>query len=362
MDLVMKGGNYLRLFDNKKYISLDIGSRKVKVVEGKAYKKNIIIQNAYTIEIPRNVYSDGIILDMEQLSYLLKTSLKDKRIKSNSAIVVINSSKIITREMLLPNVSDEEIKSILNYQIEDFIPIEPEDYQFQFLRLGSVFEDGVEKLNILLIAIPKIMVETHLKLIDNVGLKPQVMDFQGNALSKLLNYNDVINELYPTKGKTIVTVDMGYLSTKINIVLDGVLKVSRVIEGSIYQIIERVQENIDISEGEIISQIKGIDLKDETNIGIESSNIIESLNNTINTILDGVDMVIKYYNSRDIGNKIDYILLHGGLSYLNGLEDRFSTLFNISTSRLNSLDKIKSNVDMGVYSNAVGGLIRLNEV
>ncbi|NLY47247.1 MAG: pilus assembly protein PilM, partial [Tissierella sp.] len=86
----------MRIFDNKKHISIDIGAREIKIVEGKATKKNIVIQNAYTLKNPKNIYSDGMILSTDQLSYLLKTSLKENKIMSNMATVVVNSSNIIT--------------------------------------------------------------------------------------------------------------------------------------------------------------------------------------------------------------------------------------------------------------------------
>ncbi|MDR7870025.1 MAG: pilus assembly protein PilM [Tissierellaceae bacterium] len=353
----------MKLFDNKKYVSIDLGSREIKVIEGKATKKNINIQNAHIVKIPNDIYFNGMINNMDQLSYYLKTSLKDNKIKANDAILVINSSNIIIREIILPKVSDEQIKSILSYQVEDYIPIEPEDYVFQYLHLGSVFEDGVEKLNISLIAIPKTIVESHLQLLDNIGLKPHVLDFQGNAINKLFNYNNMFNDSYTSNGKTVVSVDMGYSSTKINITLDGVLKVSRVISASLSQIIVEIQSLLEIHEDDIMNRIKNLDLNnDEIPNSIEDSTIISSLNNTLSLILDGVGMVINYYNTRDMGNRVDYILLQGGLSKINGIEDRFSTFFNTSTFKLNSFDRIRTNVNMGEYSNAIGCLIRSNEV
>ena len=300
-----------------------------------------------------------MILNMDQLSYYLRTALKENKISSNLATLVINSSNIITREIVLPKVSDEEIESILKYQVEDYIPIEPEDYLFQHTHLGSVFEDGVEKLNLLLIAIPKIMVESHLHLVHNIGLKPYIMDFQGNAINKLFYYNDVINEINPTKGHTIASIDMGYSNTKVNITLNGALKVSRVINVGASQWIKDIQMNMDINEEKILNQMKDIEINEDDT---ENSAMIQSLSNILGQILEGVDMVIKYYNTRDIENKIDYILLQGGFSNINGLEDRYNTFFNINTIKLDSLDRIKNNEDMAVYSNAIGGLIRLDEV
>lgn len=349
----------MKLFDHKRHISMDLGAREIKIVEGKATKKNIFINNKINIELPKDIYFDGMILNIDQLSYYLRTALKENKITSNLVTLVINSSNIITREIVLPKVSDEEIESILKYQIEDYIPIEPEDYLFQHTHLGSVFEDGVEKLNLLLIAIPKTMVESHLNLIHNIGLKPYILDFQGNALNKLFYYNDALNGANSTKDHTIASIDMGYSNTKVNITLNGSLKVSRVINVGAAQWIKDIQMRMDMDEEEILNQIKDIEINEDDT---EHSAMIQSLSNILGQILEGIDMVFKYYNTRDMGNKIDFILLQGGFSKINGLEDRYKDFFNMNTIKLHSLDKIKGNEDMGVYSNAIGGLIRLDEV
>lgn len=353
----------MRIFDSKKHISIDIGAREIKVVEGKVTKKSLVIQDAFTIKIPKDIYLDGVILSMDQLSYLLKTALKDRKIVSSMATIVVNSSNIITREISLPKVSDSEIESILKYQVEDYIPIEPKYYVFQYIHLGSIYVDGVELLDLLLIAIPKSMVESHLNLINNIGFKPKVMDFQGHAISKLFNYNDMFNEYNLSKDKAIASIDIGHDSTKVNIILNGVLKVSRVINTGFSYLINDIQMNLDISEEEVLDKIKEIDLSEEANlVDIDNNFLINSINNTLSIILDGVDLVIKYYNTRDRSNAIDYIVLQGGLSNINSLESRFNRFFNIDTIKLHSFDRIKRNEDIGVYSNAIGGLIRLDEV
>ena len=350
-------------FYNKKHISMDIGAREIKIVEGKATKKNLVIQDAFTIKIPKDIYFDGKILNIEELSYLLKTSFKDRKVMSSMVTIVVNSSNIITREISLPKVSDSEIESILKYQAEDYIPIEPEDYIFQHIHLGSIFDEGVERLSLLLIAIPKGLVKSHFNLINNIGFKPKVMDFQGHAIGKLFNYNDMFNESCLAKGKAIASIDMGYENTKVNIILHGTLRVSRVINTGLFHLIKDIQMNLDLAEEEILDRIKDIDLSEEAGLGdIENTFVVNSINNILSTLLEAIDIVIKYYNTRDRSNEIDYIVLQGGLSNINGLETRFSRYFNINAVKLYSFDRIKSNEDMGTYSNAIGGLIRLDEV
>ena len=177
----------MEFFRSRKTVSIDFGTEEVKIVEGKASKRGIIINKDFSVKLPEETYKDGEIIDMDNLSYLLKAALSENSIRSMDVHGVINSSKIIMRDIKMPMVSDDHIISILNYQLEDYIPINPEDYVVKFIKLGSIFEDEVEKVNLLLIGIPKHIVESHFNLLKSVDLRPAALDYQGNAINKLIN-------------------------------------------------------------------------------------------------------------------------------------------------------------------------------
>ena len=63
-----------------------------------------------------------------------------------------------------------------------------------------------------------------------------------------------------------------------------------------------------------------------------------------------------------MGNEINLVLLHGGLSKINGIENFFSESFNLPCLKLDSISKVQFNGDFSKYANAIGGLIRLDEV
>ena len=135
----------LEFFRSRKALSIDFGAEEIKIVEGKATKKGLIINKSFSVKLPEGTYKDGEIIDMENLSYLLKTGLSGNSVGSMDVHGVINSSKVIMRDITMPMVSDDHITSILSYQLEDYIPINPEEYVVKFIKLGTIFEDEVEK-------------------------------------------------------------------------------------------------------------------------------------------------------------------------------------------------------------------------
>lgn len=357
----------LRLFDRGKVLSIDFGASEIKIVEGKYSKKGIIINKSFSIAVPENVYFNGQIEDMSELESVLEEGLKTYNIGSGSAIAVINSSMIITREITMPKVGSEQIESILKYQVGDYIPIHPDDYVVKHITLGTIVEDGIEKVKLLLIGVPKNIVESHFNLLKNVGLKPYVLDYQGNAMAKLLDYSDIINKDYNTVDLVIASVDIGYSSTKLAIVKNGNIEVSRVIDIGSKTLYSNLSDSFDCSLGELEEKV--INIKDITHENndqdediSEDDRLVQLTRDILQTIMEKIEEVFRYYTSRENSNIINLILLQGGVSNIKEIDSLFTNYFDISSVKLQDLEKIDLNKDLKTYSNAIGGLIRINEV
>lgn len=348
---------------SKKVLSIDFGSKEIKVVEGKYTKNNIQIFKAITIPVEPHFYKDGEILNKDVLSNTIKNSLKENKISTDLAYGIINSSSIITREISIPKVPEKEIASIIGYQLNDFLPVDPEDYIVNHLIIGNKKDNEVEKINILLVAISKTMVTTHLDLIKASGLKPQVLDYQGNAMAKLLRFNGQVNEFYNTRDLVIGSIDMGYSSSKLTIINNGNIEVARAIDVGAKDLYENISSFFNYSLEDIEKRVMEIE---DISISREEFTDYYRLINIVRTSLinlcERIEMIFRYYLTRETGNNINFILLQGGLSNINGIDNLFSNYFNIPCVKPSNLDKIKWSGDLSKFSNAIGGLIRINEV
>ncbi|MDD2397523.1 MAG: pilus assembly protein PilM [Tissierellia bacterium] len=331
------------LFNKKMTISIEFRADEIRVVEGRYNKKNIIVNKCFTIPVSDGLYEDGVIKDMEKFSYVLQKGLSKNNVSRGEVYGVINSSNIIIREIRLPKVEEKQIASILNYQLDEYLPVDPEGYVVQHIPLDIVEEDGVEKQNVMLIGVPKYMVETHLNLLQNLGLKPVALDYAGNAISKLIKYSDTINGIYDND-ITIACVDLEQESTTLNITNKGIMSISRVIK-------EEISPTVDETP------FMTLDESDDQDVAIASG-----LRGKFAVILDKIDMVFRYYNSRETDKDIELVLIYGNHSHVDGIEDLMSSYFDMPCVKLNVLDKVKFYGDLAIYANAIGALIRVNGV
>lgn len=267
------------------------------------------------------------------------------------------------RDISMPKVEEKQIESILSYQLSDYLPVDPEDYVVKFINLGTKIEDDNERLSILLIGVPRIIVESHLNLFKNVGLKPAVLDYAANAINKLINFGESINNFYDNK-ETIACIELGYESTSLTLTQEGVIKVSRVNELGAKNILVELQNRFNgLSEQDLITKISEIeDISEEFNPISDEYNLAEGIKSSLGGILDSIEMIFRYFKTREIGNDICLIILHGGMLNINGIEKLFSNYYDYPCVKIDSLSKVKFNGDLSKYANAIGGLIRLSEV
>ncbi len=341
----------LDLFNKNKTISMEFCSDEVKVVVGRYNKKNININQCFSIPVPDGLYEDGVIKDVDKYLHVLQNGLSDNKISRGDVYGVINSSNIIIREIRLPKVEEKQIASILNYQLDEYLPVDPEGYVVQYIPLDLVEEEGVEKQNVMLIGVPKYMVETHFNLLQNLGLKPVVLDYAGNAISKLIRFSDNINGIYD-KNLAIACVALEEESTALNIINKGLMSVSRVVKEEISPLVYEDTEDSGYTHFKTFD-----DESFDTDVAI-----VSGLKSNLAVIFDRVEMIFRYYSSREENKDIDLVLVYGNRSDIDGIESFMSNYLHRPCVKLTVLDKVKFNGDLAKYANAIGALIRVNGV
>lgn len=189
------------------------------------------------------------------------------------------------------------------------------------------------------------------------------MDYQSNSISKLISYVDKVNDNIEVIGKTVAAVDLGYDSTNITIIENGIMQTSRVIELGGRHLDNNAMSLIAMTDEELLT--KKIEIDDVSIIEggySEHNRYVNIVKTTIEGIIDRIDKVIKYYISKQIDNEIDILLLYGGLSNINGVEKLFANYFNIPTFIIKKIGKMNTIDDVNKYLNCLSALLRDDEV
>ncbi len=263
---VNEKSKYLKVKKEKKrkVVAFDIGSTNIKIAEGTYYKGILSIEKLIDIPTPAESIIDGNIEKKELLVSILQKALNDNGINAKEGICTNNSSLIINREILIPDVKDEELDTVVRYEIQQYLPINLDDYVLQMTKIGEEFSDEGKKLEIRAIAYPEKMAKGYYDLLMDLNLKPFALDVNYNALNKLLNHIEVINNCKLNIEESFVFIDMGSSSLDVNIYNNGVLKFTRIIKAGGKYLDEILYENMNIPIEEIEKfKSHDIDLKEE---------------------------------------------------------------------------------------------------
>ncbi|NFI94672.1 pilus assembly protein PilM [Clostridium botulinum] len=345
----------------RKVVAFDIGSINIKIAEGTYYKGILSIENLIDIPTPTEAIIDGNIEKKELLVSILQKALNENGINAKEGICTNNSSLIINREILIPDVKEEELDTVVRYEIQQYLPINLDDYVLQMTKIGEEFSDEGKKLEIRAIAYPEKMAKGYYDLLMALNLKPFALDVNYNALNKLLNHIEAINDHKLNIEESLVFIDMGATSLDVNIYNNGVLKFTRIIKAGGKYLDEILYENMNIPIEEIEKfKSQDIDLKEEE-LEFQNQIIIDTLDEWV----DKIEKIIQFYKSKNFDDDINKIFIYGRTSRIKNLEQYITSKIGIETIKIRNIPEIinDSNIEVDEnidnFINAVGSLIRL---
>lgn len=347
-----------------RFLSIEIGSQNIKIVECERKGKNIIIHKSVMVRTPRNSINDGIIINIISIKEVIKKVLHDKKIKCKSVIFTSRSTSIITRIITIPFSKQSEMQSIVKYQMQHYLPINFDEYIVEFVLLEKFNQEDVQKARVRVVVYPKDMAEKYLELAKTLKLTPVCLDINYNCITKLLCNNFSKNTEGQFKNETFATIDMGSDFLEFAVILNGKVEFTRIISSGGSYIDGDISRQIGLHiEDAEIRKIENCDLSIEQ---YDDGNK-EFINNIIKSIVDDwireIKKFVDYYNNNNKNNNIKSIYIYGGSSKLKGIDVYMANLLNIPVSVLNNIDNInfkEHNLKHSIfYLNNIGSFIRL---
>ena len=165
-----------------KTLNIEVGKRLVKICVSEKKGKGYAISESFTFPTPDGCVLDGQVISEVTLGDKLMGELSNRDIKATDVFFSIASSKIATREVTMPAVKDDQIKSIVETNASDYLPIDTSKYALDAILL----ERTEEECRVLVIAVPNVIVESYIALADYTGLVIQALDFSGNSQFQVL--------------------------------------------------------------------------------------------------------------------------------------------------------------------------------
>ena len=288
------------LFTKKKdIVGVDIGSSAVKLVQLREVKGGYQLQKIGILPLPAEAIVDNTLMDSSSIVETVKTLLASLNVKAKEAVCSISGNSVIIRKISLPVMPAEELEDQIHWEAEQYIPFDINDVNVDF-EILSPDEQDPSKMNVLLVASKKDIINDYLAVFAEAGLKLVVVDVDSFAVQNAYETNYAADN-----HEVVALVNIGASIINLNIVRDGYSLFTRDVQmgGNLYT--EEIQKAFGLN-GEDAEQMK---LK-----AIESDDprLRDVLQRVNETIANEMRRSLDFYNSTAGEERISKVYLSGG--------------------------------------------------
>jgi len=304
-------------FFTKRAVGIDIGTFSIKIVELSRLgdKKKLenygeLSSSAISKSPFRSFERKALLLSTREISQTIKPIIEEAKIKTKKVVLSIPDFSTFYTAFDLPPMTEEELPAAVQFTARRYIPIPLSEVTLDWRIIeGEVSSKEKTKLKILLVAIPKKIINQYKEIAVLSGLDLFALDAEVFGLVKAL----------PKKTeKLICLIDIGDQSTTISIVEEGILKMSYSFDISGEKFTKQIAETLSIGYNE------ARELKEKYGLRWDSEkNVAQILYPMIDFILIKIGEIFRPIYQEE-KKEISKIVLAGGSAKLPYLKEYFS--------------------------------------
>jgi len=183
-------------------IGLDIGSQQIKVVEieKSANNRYHLVNLGLTSGSKGGLKTDSE-QELEAIAVSIKKIFTEHKISHNRVRIAVPEAQVFTLVIETPPLSEKEMSMSIKWEAEQYIPLSLSDVILDWRILVQGQKEG-EKNLVLLVAVPKRVVQKYQKVLEMAHLVPVSLETELIAASRALSVN-------VQKISSVMVVNMG---------------------------------------------------------------------------------------------------------------------------------------------------------
>jgi len=309
----------------KTTVGLDIGSSSIKVVELAHDRSGDRLVNFGVSEPLSEAIVDGEIMDRQLVLEAIANLLESRQIRNRQVVTAVSGRAVIVKKILMDRLSEEDAKEAIQWEAEQHVPYDINDVSLDFQIINPNVDQ--KKMQVLLVAAKKEMIQNHADIIREAGLTPVIIDVDSFAIQNCVEAN------YDLRSDEVVAlVNIGAEITNVNIVQDHVPHFTKDLSVGSNAFVEGIQRRYNVSQSEAMNALRG-----RGDQAIDVAPIIQTACEDLSVQLD---RAIAYLKSSGDTERVDRILLSGGSARVPGLKEFLNTRHQVPVDVVNPLQKI----------------------
>jgi len=314
----------------KSMVGVDIGSSSVKTVELQGKNNDFQLVSLGYEALPPDSIVDGQIMELNSVSNAIGSIFKEHKIKTTKVAAGVNGHSVIVKNIVLPQMTDDELQESFAWHAEEHIPFDISDVNLYYHVTGT----SADAIQVLMAACKRDKVANVKQAIQLAGKQPAIIDVDAFALQNCyeLNYD-------PQAGQVVALLNIGASTTNINI-LNGARSVftrDATFGGNQYTSLLQKELGLTFDQAERVK--RGMPMPE----GSEHRDI-EPILDTVSDILAlEIQKTMDFYRAtvEDGESAVQKILVSGGGSKLKGLVEFLARRFEIPAEVFDPFRKIR---------------------
>ena len=291
-----------------KFFGLDIGRSFIKVAQLNVSGKKKFLKTVASIRTPSGGIQSESPIDLEKVSDSIKSCVEAAKIDVGHCNVSLIESQVVSRLIHMPTLTDKELAAAVRWEAEQYIPLPIKDVNLQYKMISRPEIVGEGKMEVLLVAAPKRIIEKYLRVTKDAGLVVNALETESAAMTRALTKSD---------DPATVIVSMGAVSTELVIARAGDVLFTRSIASGGINLTKAIMAefNLPQAQAEEYKQTYGI-LEDKLS-GKVAAILRPILDILISEILKAVEFVRAHFQT----SQVTRIVICGGGAFLPGLSE-----------------------------------------
>lgn len=321
-------------------LGVDITNESIVISQLKKTKAGLELEFLVTTNTPQNSIRDGEIIDTASVAQAIQELLEKNQITAKKAITTVSGQAVIIRTVQFPSMNPKELKEVVLHESERYIPFPIEEVNIDFQSLEEIEDEGINKIEVLLVAAQKQFINSYVETFMISGLTLIGIDVSSFAVARALTSDDtgVLGQDEP-----VVLILIRGETTDINVFNRGIPKFSRSIPIGSTSFIETIASNLNVSLEEaiqifdkVVVPIAGQNVSDEPLVEMASNEIRTNLRE----LTTEIQRSLEYYQSQS-PDKIQRLIISGRGAKMKNLDKHLSMNLGLDVEVGNPITNIQ---------------------
>ncbi|WGV28519.1 type IV pilus assembly protein PilM [Halotia branconii] len=338
---------------SNKGVGIELAPERVNIVQLRKQRQGLKLESLTSIAVPEGVVTDGQITDPPAMAQLIQQGLAESKIKASRVATGVPGRDAIVRLIPVPaELDDKELREmVLNHEAGLYLPYPREEADVDYQKLGYfVDEDGIEKVQVLLVATRKEVTDTYISTFEQAGLQIDVLEISSFALIRTIR--DQLRQFGPQEAA--VLVDIEFDSTEIAIVINGVPQFSRTVPIGTYQMQTALARAMSLPTSRDMELLQGMTIPstpiDGGKTGVTEINPgMAAVVRVLGELTDELRRSIDFYLNQSENLEVAQILLAGPGGGLQQLDEFFTQRLSLPTIQIDPIGSLSLEVDQQKY-------------